>query len=118
MAPPPNFAKVETVIKSRALPAPVESDIMNLVVGSRIAVPKGGTLAGRVANARGGKPAGAPGARAVSELEMENQQLRKELAKMRMERDIVKRRLRTLPESRCKARAHDGIEALTRKMSA
>lgn len=117
MAPPTNFAKVETVIKSRALLAPVESDIMNLVVGSRITVPKG-TLAGRVANARGGKPAGAPGARTVSELEMENQQLRKELAKMRMERDIVKKRLRTLPGSRCKARAHDGIEALTRKMSA
>ena len=56
----------------------------------RISVPKG-TLANWVANARGGKPVGAPGARTVAELEGENKQLRKELAQMRMERDIVKK---------------------------
>ena len=56
----------------------------------RIVVPKG-TLANWVANARGGKSVGAPGARTVAELEVENQQLRKELAQMRMERDIVKK---------------------------
>ncbi|CDQ12306.1 protein of unknown function [Acidithiobacillus ferrivorans] len=36
--------------------------------------------------------ADAPGARTVSELEVENQRLRKELAQMRMEWDIVKNR--------------------------
>lgn len=56
----------------------------------RIVVPKG-TLAGWVANARGGKAMNVPGARTVAELEGENKQLRKELAQMRMERDIVKK---------------------------
>ncbi len=56
----------------------------------RISVPKG-TLANWVANARGGKPAGAPGARTVAGLEGENKQLRKERAQMRMERDITKK---------------------------
>ncbi|MHB8210440.1 MAG: transposase [Acidithiobacillus sp.] len=56
----------------------------------RISVPKG-TLANWVANARGGKPVGASGARTVAELEVENKQLRKELAQIRMERDIVKK---------------------------
>ena len=59
-------------------------------VSQRISVPKG-TLAGWVAHARSGKPAGAPGARTVAELEGENKQLQKELAQMRMERDIVKK---------------------------
>ena len=62
----------------------------------RILVPKG-TLANWVAKARGGKPVGAPGARTVVEPEGENKQLRKELAQMRMERDIVKNRLRGFP---------------------
>lgn len=74
----------------------------------RIAIPKG-TLSGWVANARGGKPAGVPGARTVSELEVENQRLRKGLAQMRMERDIVKKRRRTLPGNRCNVRAHEGL---------
>ena len=40
---------------------------------------------------------GTPGARTVVEPEGENKQLRKELAQMRMERDIVKNRLRGFP---------------------
>ena len=44
----------------------------------------------------------APGARIVAELEVENKQLRKELAQIRMERDIEKKRQRTLPENRCR----------------
>lgn len=56
----------------------------------RISIPKG-TLAGWVTNTRGGKSFNAPGARTVAELEGENQLLRKELAQMRMERDIVKK---------------------------
>ena len=49
----------------------------------RISVPKS-ILVGWVANARGGKPVGAPGSRTVAELEGENNQLRKELAQMRL----------------------------------
>ncbi len=56
----------------------------------RISVPKG-TLAGWVANARGGKAVSIPGARTVADLEAENKKLRKELAQIRMERDIVKK---------------------------
>ncbi len=52
-------------------------------------MPKG-ILAGWVANARGGRSLNVPGARSVADLEGENKQLRKELAQMRMERDIVK----------------------------
>ena len=44
--------------------------------------------------ARGGKSMGAPGVRIMAEPEGENKQLRKELAQMRMERDIVKKRLK------------------------
>ena len=56
----------------------------------RISVPKG-TLAGWVANARGGKAVGIPEARTVADQEAENKQIRKELAQIRMERDIVKK---------------------------
>ena len=38
----------------------------------------------------------------MAELEVENKQLRKELAQIRMERDIVKKRQRTLPGNRCR----------------
>jgi transposase-like protein len=41
----------------------------------------------------------APGTRTVAELEGDNKQLRKELAQMRMERDIVKTRLLGFPRS-------------------
>ena len=56
----------------------------------RIAVPKG-TLAGWVANACGPQSSHAPGSRTVAELEAEVTRLRKELARTRMERDIVKK---------------------------
>jgi transposase len=55
-----------------------------LEASQRISVPKG-TLAGWVANARGGKAVGIPGARTIADLEAENKMLRKELAQIRME---------------------------------
>jgi transposase len=64
---------------------------------ARIAIPKG-TLANWVSAAkRGATPAAAPGSRTVPELEAENAKLRKELAEVRMERDIVKNRPTRLP---------------------
>ena len=74
----------------------------------RISVPKG-TLAGWVANARGGKPAGTPGARTVAELEVENKQLRKELAHTCMERDIVKKAAAYFAREPLQVCAHEGV---------
>ncbi len=56
----------------------------------RIGISKG-TLSGWVSNARGGKTSTLPGMPTVAELEKENLRLRKELAQVRMERDIVKK---------------------------
>lgn len=56
----------------------------------RLAVAKG-TLSGWVANARGPQAQRAPGSRSVAELEGEVSSLRKELARTRMERDILKK---------------------------
>ncbi len=73
----------------------------------RIAMPKG-TLANWVSTAkRGNARTVMPGSRTVPELEAEVARLRKELAETRMERDVVKRRPRTLLVSRCPVRAHE-----------
>lgn len=57
----------------------------------RLTIPKG-TLANWVASARRGTSLkAAPGSRTVPELEAEVVKLRKELAEVRMERDIVKK---------------------------
>ena len=57
----------------------------------RLAVPKG-TLANWVAVAKRGAPAGvAPGSRTVAELEAEVAKLRKDLAEVCMERDVLKK---------------------------
>ena len=53
----------------------------------RLAIPKG-TLANWIAAAKRGAPS-TPGAWTVPELEAENSQLRKELAGIRLERDIL-----------------------------
>ncbi len=74
----------------------------------RISVARG-TLAGWVANARAPRAGKAPGSRSVAELEDEVSSLRKELARTRMERDILKKRRRTLPGNRCRVRVHEGL---------
>ena len=73
----------------------------------RVSIPKG-TLANWVSAAkRGDGVKAAPGSRTVPELEAEVAKLRKELAEAKMERDIVKRRQRTLRGSRCQVRGHE-----------
>jgi len=74
----------------------------------RLGIPKG-TIGNWVAAAKGSNRASVPGARSVTELEAENARLRKELAKARMERDILGRRRRTLPGSRCPVRVHEAM---------
>lgn len=56
----------------------------------RLSVPKG-TLANWVARIKTPKGVAAPGARTVAELEAELKHLRKELAEVRLERDILKK---------------------------
>lgn len=56
----------------------------------RLSIPKG-TLTNWVSNAKGTSAIAAPGARSVPELEAEVRQLRKELAEVRLERDILKK---------------------------
>jgi len=75
----------------------------------RPTIPKG-TLANWVAVAKTGtSPKVAPASRSVPELEAEVSKLRKELAETRMERDIIKKRQRTLRGSRCQVRGHEDI---------
>ena len=45
----------------------------------------------------------------MADLDVEDKQLRKDLTQMRMEQDIVKKRLRTLPGNSCKVYAHEGM---------
>lgn len=56
----------------------------------RLSIPKG-TLTNWVSNAKGASVIAAPGARSVLELEAEVRRLRKELAEVRLERDILKK---------------------------
>jgi transposase len=56
----------------------------------RLGIPKG-TLTNWVAVSHGKATDRVAGSRAVSELEQENRQLRKELAEARLERDILKK---------------------------
>lgn len=57
----------------------------------RLTIPKGTLANWMVAARRGSSPKVAPGSRSVLELEAEVTKLRKELAEVRMERDIVKK---------------------------
>ncbi len=56
----------------------------------RLSIPKG-TLSNWVISAKSGTVAAAPGARSVPELEAEVAKLRKELAEVRLERDVIKK---------------------------
>lgn len=56
----------------------------------RLSIPKG-TLTNWVSNAKGVSAIAAPGTRSVPELETEVRRLRKELAEVRLERDILKK---------------------------
>lgn len=56
----------------------------------RLSIPKG-TLTNWVSNAKGASAIAVPGARSVPELEAEVRRLRKELAEVRLERDILKK---------------------------
>jgi len=77
-------------------------------VAKRLGIPKG-TLAGWIAATRSPKVSAALGACSVAELQAENTQLRRELAEARMERDIFKKRRRTLPRSHCQVRVHESV---------
>jgi transposase-like protein len=75
----------------------------------RLTLPKGALANWVSAAMRGTSPKVPPGSRSVSELEAEVTRLRKELAEVRMERDIVKKRQCTLRESRCQVRGHEDL---------
>lgn len=66
----------------------------------QLGIPKG-TLANWVVAAKNSGDKPSPGARTVSELELENARLRKELADARQKRDIIKMQQRTLRRHHC-----------------
>jgi transposase len=68
----------------------LDQGLSHLEASRRLSIPKG-TLANRVSNAKGGHQPAAPGARTVPEPEAEIARLRKELAEVRLERDVVKK---------------------------
>ncbi len=75
--------------RSEAVKLIQEQGLSQEDAAKRLAIPKG-TLANWIAAAKRGAPS-TPGARTVPELEAENSQLRKELAGLRLERDILKK---------------------------
>jgi transposase len=76
--------------EAEAVKLVLEQGLTRLEAAKRLSIPKG-TLRNWVANAKGGSLPAAPGARSVPELEAEVARLRKELADVRLERDIVKK---------------------------
>ncbi len=75
--------------RSEAVKLIQEQGLSQEDAAKRLAIPKG-TLANWIAAAKRGAP-GTPGTRTAPELEAENSQLRKELAAVRLERDILKK---------------------------
>ena len=85
-----------------------EQGLSQETAAKRLAIPKG-TLADWVAASKASTGPSAPGARSAAELAAENARLRKDLAEARMERDILKKRRRTLPGSRFPVRVHEAM---------
>jgi transposase len=67
-----------------------EQGLSHETAAKRLSIPKG-TLGNWVAASKASTRASAPGARSAADLEAENVRLRKELAEVRMERDILKK---------------------------
>ncbi len=76
--------------KAEAVKLVLNQGLSHLEAARRLSIPKG-TLTNWVSNAKGGSLPAAPGARSMPELEAEITKLRKELAEVRLERDIVKK---------------------------
>ncbi len=76
--------------KAEAVKLVLDRGLSHMEAARRLSIPKG-TLTNWVSNAKGGSLPAAPGARSVPELEAEVARLRKELAEVRLERDIVKK---------------------------
>lgn len=75
--------------RSEAVKRIQEQGLSQEEAAKRLAIPKG-TLANWIAAAKRGAPS-TPGARTIPELEAENSRLRKELAAVRQERDLLKK---------------------------
>jgi len=86
----------------------LEQGLSQEAAAKRRSIPTG-TIGNWIVAAKCGGEVAAPGACSVSELEAENARLRKELSEARLERDILKKRRRTLPRSRCQVRVHDTV---------
>jgi transposase-like protein len=97
--------------RSEAVKLELDQGLSQSVAAKRLGVPER-MLANWMAVARSSSKPSVPGSRSAAELETENARLRKELAKARMERDILKRPRRTLPGSRCPVRVHEKVAAL------
>jgi transposase-like protein len=77
-------------------------------VAQRLSVPKG-TIANWVAAAKHGRGP-VSGAKTTQELENEIAKLRKELAEVKQEREVLKKPPRTLPRNPSKVRVHEALE--------
>jgi len=76
--------------RAEAVKTVLEQGLSHEEAAQRLAIPKG-TLSRWVADAKGAAAPVPPGSRSVAELEREVKQLRKELAEVRLERDILKK---------------------------
>lgn len=94
--------------RAEAVKLVLEQGLSQEAAAKRLSIPKG-TLGNWIVAAKRGGVVSPPGARSVPELEAENARLRRELSEARQERDVLKKRRRTLPRSRCKVRVHEAV---------
>jgi transposase len=94
--------------KEEAVKLVVESALSIEEVGRRLSVPTS-TLGYWVAQAGKGNGAARGERKPVTHEEMEVALLKREIAELKMEREILKERPRTLPKSRCPVRGHEDI---------
>lgn len=100
--------------KAEAVKLVLEQKLSHQEAAQRVGVPKGSLSNWVASSQRRGQQALKAAELSVAELKAEVNRLRRELAQAEMEREIVKKRPRTLRGSRCKVRGHGGAAGSTR----
>jgi transposase len=102
--------KYSVELKAEAGKMVLEQGLTQQETGKRLSIPKG-NIGNWVSAAKAALGNGSPGEQSVGALAAENARLRKELAEVRMEREILKKPPRTSQRSHCQVRVHEGISA-------
>ena len=95
--------------REEAVKMVTEGGLSVLEVSSRLSLPKSTLERWRRVSKRGDLGKIGKGQRPLTEIESELAKVKRELLLAKMERDILKKRPRTLPRSRCKVRGDQGV---------